>query len=540
MQTAIARRPISSLPAWLADGRTLAIACGLAILAMQVELVFAKSVNWDEFFGFGQIHQWLCGEPVPVLQVPYVYLFGWVPRLPGGAIDHILAIRALILPFELLTAAVIFDLARRFASRNAALLAALAYIGGGHVFLHAFALRADMIAASLLMGVLWVVLTRPLRSPALAGAALLFTLAMIATIKSVLYAPAILAALWWRRDSLPLRLLIPAAAVAAGLGLVALVATGASGPLFTMAASSAERMFDGGLFPQGGYLADQLLTAPILTIMLLAGAVILWQRCLQALPFLAACLVPLLAVAIYRNAFPYYYVFALPPAMIIAAAGADWMQKRYGLAPVAAVLAINALALSLSEDRQVLHDQHTVHAGIAEIFPEPVTYIDDAAFVGPFPRAVHHFASGWGLSGYRAARQPSYRMAMEQRVVPFLLREGPAMENFDPARDGELMLLGEDTAALRDNYIRHWGKVFVAGKRIGPGIGRIEVLVPGTYTVEGSAVTVDDRTHAPGRTVVLQRGEHAVSAQGTATLRWGNHLPRPAFAWPDGALYTNY
>lgn len=525
-----------------AHARAFALFCAFAVIALQIELVFAKSINWDEFYGFGQIHQFRRGEAVPLLQVPYIYLYSWVPSLPGNAIDHIVIIRLLNLGFVALTVAAIFDLARRFASRDAAFLAALAYLAGGHVLLHAFALRADMIAAALLMASLWLLLTRRLGLAVLAGAALLAALAFVATIKSVLYAPLFLSVLWWRRDHLPMRLIVALGVGGIVTAFAAALATGVVASVTTLAMQSAARMFDGGLFPQLGYFADQLLTAPFLALMIVAGIVVLVQQRGQRIPlaFMAACLVPLAAVAIYRNAFPYYFAFALPPAALVAAAGAQWLKERYGLAPVAAILALNALALSLTEDRQVMRDQRTVQAGIAQIFPVPVTYIDDADFVGAYPRAVNHFGSGWGLAGYREAGTPAYRNALERNVVPFLFREGPAMENMDPAKSGDLMLLPEDTAALRDNFIPHWGKVFVAGKQIAPGASEIEILVPGTYTVEGSAIRIDGASYPIGAQVQLDRGTRCVDAGQPATLRWGENLPRPAFAWPDGALYTNY
>src|SRR3546814_15914199 len=75
---------------------------------------------------------------------------------------------------------------RRFADRETALLCGLIYATGGYVFLHAFALRADMIAAALLMTALWLILCRPLRGREIALILLLVGLAFVSTIKAVL------------------------------------------------------------------------------------------------------------------------------------------------------------------------------------------------------------------------------------------------------------------------------------------------------------------------------------------------------------------
>src|SRR3546814_4925784 len=91
-------------------------------------------------------------------------------------------------------------MARRFADRETALLCGLIYATGGYVFLHAFALRADMIAAALLMTALWLILCRPLRGREIALILLLVGLAFVSTIKAVLYAPAFLGVLLFRLE----------------------------------------------------------------------------------------------------------------------------------------------------------------------------------------------------------------------------------------------------------------------------------------------------------------------------------------------------
>jgi hypothetical protein len=101
-----------------------------------------------------------------------------------------------------------------------------------------------------------------------------------------------------------------------------------------------------------------------------------------------------------------------------------------------------------------------------------------------------------------------------------------------------------DERAFKENYIQHWGNVFVAGKRLAAGSEdlAIDVVVPGTYTVEDAAVVIDSVTYAIGSTIELARGPHTVSGERTrdATLRWGDHLARPAYRWPAEPLFTQY
>src|SRR3990170_791773 len=137
------------------EGVVLWLALGVA-LALQVELVFSKSINWDELFHFSQIHQHLRGEHVQWLQTPHVRLFAWVAQLPGDTLTHIRLIRLMMLAFELFVLAVIIDIARRQSDPETGKLVGLLWLTGGFVFSHGFALRADIVATALLMAALWI------------------------------------------------------------------------------------------------------------------------------------------------------------------------------------------------------------------------------------------------------------------------------------------------------------------------------------------------------------------------------------------------
>ncbi|MDD3798473.1 MAG: hypothetical protein PHE36_04760 [Novosphingobium sp.] len=526
------------------------------VLLMQFELVFAKSVNWDEFFHFSEIHQHLLGLPVPWLQTPFVWLYSWVPSLPGDNIAHIQIIRALIVPFELVALAAIYATARHFASRKTAILCVLAYATGGYVFLHAFALRADMIAAALLMVALWIGLCRPLRPLELAAIVLLIALASISTIKSVLYAPAFFGVALVRLRNPLHRWILAGLAALAVLGMAALLlvgpslpATGIARPLHDLAMlgrSSVDRMFSAGWFPQEKALIWQIVFAPLLAIILVMAGFLVWKTDggWERRIVLLALLAPLCTVVFYRNAYPYFFVFILPPVIVAAAPAVDFLRKRYGLIPVSLVLLVNAFVLFHIEDRTMVERQRTIQQGLHEIFPRPVTYIDESGMFSEYPRAVPHFASGWGLQNYLRAKRPAYSEVMEKEPVPLLIANSYALLNVFKDTGNDERLLPEDAANLRANYIPHWGLAYVAGKRIAPGSQpeTIAVMVPGTYTVEGGAVAIDGKPYTPGSLVTLTRGPHAVGGARSeeTVLRWGNHLPRPAAEWPKGRFFTDY
>ncbi|OYX94172.1 MAG: hypothetical protein B7Y74_07785, partial [Novosphingobium sp. 35-62-5] len=159
------------------------------VILLQIELIFSKSINWDEFYHFSEITEFNAGRPTEMFQTPYVKLFWWIPFTPGDNIFHIQLARLITLTFELATVGIIIAMTRRFVDQNAALISGLAFASGGFVFLHAFALRSDMIASAALMMSLYILMTGPFKARTLLIAVVLGGIGFICTIKSVFYGP---------------------------------------------------------------------------------------------------------------------------------------------------------------------------------------------------------------------------------------------------------------------------------------------------------------------------------------------------------------
>ena len=177
------------------------------------------------------------------------------------------------------------------------------------------------------------------------------------------------------------------------------------------------------------------------------------------------------------------------------------------------------------------------------MFPEPVAYVDFAGVIGDAPRVLPFLTSGWGLDGYRRAGRDLVVERMAHEPVPLVIANHAVIESAVTGERGPEALRVRDRAILHDNFIQHWGPVWVAGKRIEPSrtTGMMEIAVPGTYTLEGAAITIDGRSIQPGEFVTLGRGPHPLRSdpRAASTLRWGQNLPRPSFASP-GTLFTEY
>ncbi|AKM10153.1 hypothetical protein [Croceicoccus naphthovorans] len=546
--------------AWQPSSRASIVwpATGLMLIVLlQIVLVYSRAINWDEFFHYSLIASHARGEAVSLLQTPFVPLFAWVPTLDGLPTDHVRLIRWMMIPFEMVTLAAVFGVARQLVPTRAALVTTMAYAAGGYVFSQMLVLRADPIATALLMTALWLTFRRETNIASVLLSAVLFGIAMACTIKSVFYAFPITGALMYRRANFVPWMRCSTITLLTILGALVLVLivlpvdrTLSSGPwaqVHVLAMQSWERMFSGGLFPNGIYLITQIGKALYLPVLLGLGVFFLWQR-ERAWPDRAALflfLVPLLTVAFYRNSYPYYYVFVLAPAMAVAAVAVPLLTERYGLKMVTLVIAGNAAVLAISDDRQTARAQDEVVIAAHQIFSSPVAYFDNHGMIGDFQRAVPIFASGWSLADYHRAGRPAYAEAMARQPVPMLIPTAAlSFAVSDITEPANQVLLPEDAMAIRDNYIEHWGPIFVAGKKIASGrsLREIHIAIPGPYTVEDGALIIDGNLVPVGGVTVLSRGHHRImpSRDTDAILRWGNHLPMPINDPPTAPIMNGY
>lgn len=525
-------------------------------IVLQFELVINRPINWDEFFHLSEahaFHQWRLAE---VLQVLYARAFFWLPMLSGDPIDQIRVARLVMFGFELFTLLAIYAMGRRFGGQLPAAFAALAYVTGGYVFQHGFSYRADPMAAALLMGSLWILLSSRLDAKAIIGAAFLTGLAALTTVKLVFFAPAFAGIAWlrWREAQRPKEMAWRLAAVGGatllctalliGVTILSLPEVGQSSAVKTMS-TSARMMFDEGVFPQWKFGVGAVSVAPLLALILLITPFLLTREGLTRPQrvALAALMLPLASLLIYRNAFPYFYSFILPPVMIPAALAIRFLATRFSYEVLAGTFAANALVVSIATPREVLDTQRDVLAAVDLIFPEPVAYFDYSGMIAAFPKA-NVFMTGWGMRRYRAGYEESLTQAMGSKVVPLLLVNHAILERNQTGTLPAGVLLPQDERALRGAFIPHWGPVWVAGRRFDRPLAEegFQVYVPGTYTLEGAPARIDGIVLERGDTIHLARGLHRFERIGgnPATLRWGRHLPRPDHPYGEGDIFRDF
>jgi hypothetical protein len=498
----------------------------------------------------------------------HVHLLGWLTHLPGDEIDQIIVGRFVMLACLSGTCLLLYALARTFFSPVASLVAVLAFASSGYTMVHGASFRADPMAAAFIM----LSLALMARCPPTRGWALLAGVAAavagMITIKVVLYAPAFIGVAVWRlRTSAERRRIfwwlggIAAAAAAAfaglyllQLGLVDRASIAATQASLNNAAQTT--LLGAGLLPRLRYIGHAALVSPVQTLLLGGGLIGVSLAIVRArgdermrLFAIACCAANLLCLLFYRNAFPYFFPFILPPAMLLAAWVIDWsplLKRPSSQIFLSAALLIPAMLVAYGSTHRPYHPQRAIVSAVHQIFPQPVKMIDHSHMIGSFPKRGF-FMSTWGMANYRAGK-PIFAGILARETVPLLLLDHLSLAEAVGA-EGKVrlppdqILLDEDRAILSQNYVPHWGPIWVAGKRLHPlgPSGAFDILIPGPYTLEGGTMIIDGKRVIGGDVVVLGRGRHRFETQSRdmRVLRWGKKLAKPAAPAPPGPRLFN-
>lgn len=540
----------------------VAFASLAALFAVLCSLqIFYGNLNWDEFNFLAEIHSYHAERLATPLQTFHVHLFSWLPLTGTGEANQIVIGRTvMVLPLAG-TCVAVFLIARRLFEASTAMLVVSAYIASGYVLVHGASFRTDPLVACAMMTAIALLLLGRSR-PALAVLAGTFAaIGLLVSLKGVFYLPAFLGALVWRmgrvgpREAIGHFTTAGAAFVLAGVLLWSL--HGASlvsiAPLKSQAggayAALDKTITSQALFPRAFYIERWVLEGPVSAILVGAGIALTLAAALRRLErnraittlLMAA---PLLSLVFYRNAFPYFFAFLMPPAIIVTGYAVQLLPSaKFRLA----IYAVFAVALSSNIPTLIRHDQSAQRDTIAAVhlmFSEPVPYIDRAGMIPSFPK-VGFFMSTWGIEVARSSGKPALINAIERNVPPLVIANTHAL---DYALTGEgtaptLRLHEKDEAMLRSSYIHHWGAIWVTGKHLNVDHREtaFDLVVPGYYTLEciGSELQIDSVTRRCWDVVELTNGRHVVTAASPSkvTLRYGDHLARPTLAAPERPIF---
>ncbi len=560
-----------TIPEWIAQALAAVFgAAALGVLAAKLLLVWRINVNWDEFFFLSHVHALARGELQLLMQGAYTHLFRWVTALQVQEVDQVVWLRGLMWTLLVLSAGLLYRLARYFASPVGAAFAVLAFIASWPVLKHGASFRADSMLLPLTLAVLLLVI-RPSRQTVRNdfAAGLCLALAFTLTIKSVLFLPTLMAMVLASGAGTPFD---PARAGHAVRRMALMLITGGLVSAMLIAAHASQitagtetaggfaartvgaALLDVPLMPRGSYFRDLLLKDPIYWVALLLGLVIaLRSRAYVA----AASVLALLPILFYRNAFPYYYPLMMAPTAVLIALAADWVWHfRASTRPRGAgVFALTILglllihhawdgAMSLRFDGQ--QKQRQVIAAVHDIFPSAVPYIDHSGMISSFPKA-NFFMSTWGIESYAARGNDFMPEILAAKQPPLLLANHAALH---PRSLMFRQLSDVDQSLIRNSYVEYWGPIRVAGTEVTvPPESTILARLPfaGMYRIESdSEILIDERQYGMGDRIEWRADSSDLSVRAVAPdskaihvkIVWAGARDPPKEAPPAGQLYS--
>lgn len=526
--------------------RRAIVAFLVTFFVLQIYLVFKFNANWDEFNVLAQVYAFNEDQLGRSMQTFHVHLFEWILYLPLSEVSQIVAGRVAMAVAHCVSAACLILVARCVLSDRDSWLILIAYLASGYVLGHAVSFRTDPLATALMMSSLAVMFCASLRWSSALIAAALAAVGLLVTVKSVFFFPAFMAALVFRMPSEEkgpvIRHFAVTGVLVVVLGLLGMWMHSASlqvssehQPVADVAMSSLDKTtLSQGWFPRSDFIKVWATRNPLSALFAVTGLAAGIASAVSGRKVGLVCLLlslPILTFAFYRNAFPYFFPFIMPPVFI----GAGIVLQKIRSSPIRAALIV-AMGIALLAQFSILAKQgqsaqRSVIAEVHRLFPEPAPYIDRNGMVPSFPK-VGFFMSGWGMENATALGQPVLAPLIERDRPVFVIANTPVLESAlkSEAGTGHLRLHPKDELKLRQTYMHHWGPIWVAGHkfRADGAAQQFEISVPGTYTLECSKadVVLDGRKVRCGSQVKLPSDRHLLAAPSglEVSLRWGRNL----------------
>ncbi len=537
--------------------------CFLALIAvLQVLMVFRFEINWDEFFLLDWVYKWNSGELNLVLQTIYFRAFTWLPAISDNEVTQIVAARLVMLACLGVSASFIYGICRKFTSRIPALLSLIMFLTMTFVFRNATSFRTDMLVTVVLMGVLWCLMVPVLTWKRVLVSGFSLGLAGMITIKAILYAPiiaTILLAHWgnskWQFSIFLKSVAIGGIAILSFTSLYILHSLDIDSSLSSatyISHSINGSLFEAGLFPQKRALIAALIANPVVFSILLIGIFCSLLKMRQPSNhwayFVALSYVfPFLTIVFYRHTHPYFYTFMLAPATLLLAIGlnSSWLKKKVAVTiGIIAALFISTTSTTIKSLSQNLDTQKQVLTIIHELFPNPTPYIDRCAMIASYPK-FGLFMSQWVMGDYYKTNKGIMKDILISNQPKFILANIGGLKLDKITTNTDRRLLKADEELLQDNYIPHWGPVYVAGKTVQINGGKpidFQIYIAGHYGVEAMyPLEINGSTYQSGDIINLQQGVQNLSSRKTQTLtlRW-NKLEYPNTSPPQKKLFHGF
>jgi len=551
----------------------------VAAIFLKFNLYFQFPINSDEFFYLSFVHTYERGELTTPIQSLHVHFFSWLKGVSDNEVTQVLRGREVMAFFFLGTCGFLFLLGRHLMGAVGAAFSVLCYLSLIFTIANGAAFRSDSPAACLSMCAVYLFVAKKDSRTCHVLVGALMAVAVLFTIKAGLYLILLgaagiirLAASTNRRAdlkrmgwSLAVFFFVAVAGYALHRATLSHSQGGTTAGYIGHSFSTFvvfKRLFSGGRFLLTTLNNDTVFWLFIVLGFIIALVDLIGRRSTprDRTAYVALMFLPLLSILFYRNTFPYYYAFMMPPVMLLC--GYAFSRIISAIEPtdrrLAAVVTILLTAGAFAQSFALRYPafiktpmktaaQHDLLFEIHKMFPQPVPYIDAPGMIASFPSAAF-FMGSKGIEVYLKTGKPVLTQTLADKKPVFLLANVPYLDlrgERCPKAPGGLTLLEQDWKALKDYFIPHWGPIWVAGKQfdfwLEQGRQPFDIVAPGKYTVETeSSVLIDGAVHSDGDVLELAAGFHTIEpdpAAQTATLRWGDHLYRPPVPPPPPPLY---
>jgi len=546
---------------------------GLILVSLTVKfaLIFFMNIHWDEFLFLSKVHLFHAGALTNAVQSFHVHLFSWLTLLPGSEVNQMLAARAIMFFLYLGSCGLTYLIARRFLARSGALFSLFCYLMMYELIEHGTSFRVDPICSFLFLLALECGFRKTASIANMVFLGLLMGISMVLSIKAVLHLGVLVCVVSTLHYSFIGSSVRSSFGINKGIRniLTLVLSAGLSGgALFLLhrLSLSAEvvdsskwigkmvSLFVLNQQPSPYFFVSLKQNSAHWIFLAIGIAGVSWEvvrgqeRSRSEGLLLLIFLLPLGALLFYRNALPYFYVFIISPAIVLTGVFIDRIERN--AAKVSVLFPLSLIVLGIVGMLVVAqkHYQRRAIDGIAsqrqlielvhELFPEPVPYIDRCSMISSFPK-VGFFMSEMNMMRYQSAGKPIFARILQEKAPNFLLANTHYLSVFNtplPQENvSEKALFGEDRRVLKENFIHHWGILYVPGRELAfspeSSTRAFELLIPGTYTLESAhAVYLDLALIAPFETIELSKGGHTLTLtqpEDMVRLRWGDNLRRP-------------
>ncbi len=535
----------------------------LFVFFAKIFTALSLEVNWDEFYYLSFIYDYINDRGVNSFQTFHVHFFTWLRWISDNEVKQIITARLIMIILQVFTGFLIFKICRYKFSLTASLFSLLSYFSFSFIISHGASFRTDPIATFfLIISIYYLFFNKESKIKFIISG--VFTAAsFLITIKSAIYFPVFL--------FMVLNFIFISKNKIFSIGYLFLYFVSTIIVFFILytwhsnvigyfdfykdsevITGGAEKTFGhGDIFPSINVFIVSFIENILYWIVFIYGVknvILLFSKKMLADKYYCFIVSSIICVIftflIYRNAYPYFYSFILAPVCILFAFSWDFFfyrerdktKKFYYFIILLSYFLISIVYDGFIEPyKRSLDYQNKFIETVHEIFPYPVPYIDRCSMIPSFSKKGF-FMSSWGVENYldRGGEVLSY--TVEKYAPVFLIINSPFLDfNSEYHSQWSNVLYKNDLKSLKDNYIKHWNELYVAGKviNLNNSIKKVDfnINIAGLYTLESdSLVFIDKELIHPMQTVNLSKGIHQIKTyknNGEFILRWGNSLYRP-------------